>query len=222
MAVTLAALVTRLQSSVPARDGVPAAGDYAQHVKDGVLQLSQDVPLIRRATLAVVSGTASYTLPTDLLYLIEMPSLSTPDGVLVTDGGLIPVGTGWAEEYYIEGSSLIFSPVTPGYTVSRGYRYAAGYVLTGGSGSETYAALNENGARVALLYAQYLALTQQASVVAGDGWKYQIGDEMVDKSNQGRGMLGQALGALANYQNAVRQLKGYGSRGDGGAGVWAY
>lgn len=221
MATTLAALVARLQSSVPARDGVPAVGDYEQHVKDAVLQLSQDLPRMRRGTLAVVSGTSTYTLPADFLFMIEIPSLNTPDGVLITDNGLIPVGTSWTEEYYIEDGSLIFSPVTPAYTVSRTYRYAAGHVLTGTSGSETYASLSENGARLALLYAQYLALTQQASVVAGDGWKYQIGDEMVDKSNQGRGLLGQAQGLLTLYNMAVRQLKGYGSRGDGGA-AWAY
>ncbi len=222
MATTLAVLVARLQSAVPAREGVPSADDYAQHVKDAVAQLSQDVPTIRRGTLAVVSGTATYALPADFLFLIEIPGLNTPDGVLITDNGLIPVGAGWQEEYSIENGSLIFFPSAPGYTVSRNYRYAAGHVLTGDSGSETYALLSENEARIALLYAQYLALTQQASVVVGDGWKYQIGDEVVDKKGLGAGTQSQAQGMLTLYNMAVRQLKGYGSRGSGGTALWAY
>ena len=109
------------------------------------------------------------------------------------------------------GGEITFYP-TPSYTATRTLHYAALYELTGESGSEQYTTLTQNGGRIALLYAQYLALTQQASSVAGDGWRYQIGDEMVDKSNQGKGLIGQADGLLQQYRRAVQQQNGYGSR----------
>lgn len=212
MAVTLADLKSRLQSAVPARGGVPSSSDYEQHIKDGVLQLATDVPLMRVATLSIVRGTATYNLATDFLFLIELEGIASADGVILSDAGIIPVSALWEESYTVDGSEITFDPI-PTYTMGRDYRYAALYELTGGSGSETYARLTQNGARVALLYAQHLALTQQANGVAGDGWKYQIGDEMVDKSNQGRGLLTAAQGLLAQYQMAVKQQKGFaGSR----------
>lgn len=208
MAVTLADLKSRLQSSVPARGGVPSSIDYEQHIMDGVLQLATDVPLMRVATLSIVNGTATYNLATDFLFLVELEGVASADGVILSDAGIVPVSALWEERYYIDGSTVTFDPV-PAYTMGRDYRYAALYELTGG----TYARLAQNGARVALLYAQYLVLQQQAAVVAGDGWKYQIGDEMVDKSNQGRGLLTAAQGLLAQYQVAVKQQKGFaGSR----------
>lgn len=211
MTVALSELVNRLQAAVPPRDDVPSAADYAQHVKDAVLQLAQDVPLPRTAELAVVHGMATYDLPADFLFLIELPSLCHPAGLLVSANGLVPVPTTWQERYEIRDGQITFYP-TPTYTATRCLRYAACYALSGDPGSEQYASLNQHGARLALLYAQYLALTQQASAVAGDGWRYQIGDEMVDKSNQGKGLMSQADSLLQQYRRAVQQQKGYGSR----------
>lgn len=212
MAVTLADLVGRLQRSVPARNGVPSTDDYTQHVKDAVLQLSTDVPLVRLAELSIVNGTATYNLATDFLFLVELEGIASADGIIISDAGLIPVSALWEESYYIDGSTITFDPV-PTYTMSRNYRYGALYELSGAVDSETYARMTQNGARFALLYAEYLALAQQANAVAGDGWKYQIGDEMVDKSNQGRGLLGQAQGLLTQYESAIKTQKGYGSVG---------
>lgn len=210
MAVTLAELVSRLERAVPARDSVPSSDDYEQHVKDAVWQLATDVPLIRLGALSVVSGTATYNLASDFLFLILLEGLASTDNIIVSDAGLIPMPREWEETYIIEGTTITFDP-TPTYTLSRDYRYAALYELTGDSGSETYARLNQNGARVALLYAQYLALVQQGNVMAGDGWRYKIGDEEVDKSRQGQGLLAQAQGLLTQYGMAVRSQKGYGS-----------
>lgn len=207
MSITLASLVTRLQAAVPARNSVPATGDYTQHVKDAVLQLSQDLPLRRTATLNVVAGIASYDLPADFLSIIEVSSLSNPTGILVTAAGLVPVPAEFDERYYVEGAHLVFEPV-PTYTLSRTIRYAASHELV----DDGYATLTGNGARVALLYAQYLALTQQANAVAGDGWSYQIGDERVDKSRQGQGLRDQADGVLKQYESVVKSQQGYGTR----------
>lgn len=210
MAVTLAALVARLQAQVPAKNSIPAAADYSQHVQDGVLQLSQDAPMRKIATLPIVSGTADYALPADFLFLIDFPVLGTEDGVMVNASGIIPLPSSWwAEEITISGDTLTITP-TPTYTLERSYRYAARHVLTGSTGSETYAALNENAARVALLYAQYLALSQQVVSVAGSAWKYSIGDESVDKSQQASGYKTAAEVALAGYRRAIAPFKGFG------------
>lgn len=204
MSIALATLVARLQAQVPARNGVPA--DYSQLVQDAVTQLAQDVPLLRRATLAIVAGTATYALPADYLFLVELPPLRAlaPDGeTIVTAAGLIPLGVTTEEAHQIEGGQIVFYP-TPGYTVDRTLLYAAGHVLEAGS----YPRLNENAARIALLYGQHLALMAQAAATAGDAWKYSIGDESVDKSGQAKGLQTTAEGLLTQYQLAIRGLKG--------------
>jgi hypothetical protein len=205
VSIALTVLVARLQNAVPQRNGAPA--DYSRLVQDAVQQLGQDVPIITTATLAVVAGTATYTLPDDFLFEIELSGPAAVGDVIVGSGKLIPMPGQWSEAHYIEGGSIRFDPV-PGYTLDRTLRYAAGYVLV----NDRYPRLSENGARIALLYAQHLALVEQANAVAGDGWSYKIGDESVDKRGQGAAIQTQAAVALANYQNAVKPLKGYGSQ----------
>lgn len=213
MGVSLSTLTGRLGEKVPARNGVPA--DYDQICQEAVLQLGQDVPLIRTATLSIVSGTATYSLPTDFLFLIELEGLASPDGVIIGDSGLIPVSATWEERYYIGGGEITFDP-TPTYSVSRDLRYGAVYEL---DDSNVYQRLTENGARVALLYGQYLALMEQANAVAGNAWRYQIGDEMVDKTKQGEGLRQMGEAALRRYEAAVKPLKAYGSRSRVGYGL---
>lgn len=195
MGMAVADLVTRLKAAVPARDEVPAEADFSQHVADAVEQLSVDLPMLRYTTLAVVSGTAGYSLAADFLFLIRMETPSNPTGIPVR-----PAGQTW-EQYEITDKTITFFP-TPDYSVARGYRYAARHVAAGGS----YPHLSAAGAAAALLYAQGLALRQQANGVAGSGWKYQIGDEMVDKSGQAGGLRSQADRLFVQYQQAVDSL----------------
>jgi len=70
VSIALTVLVARLQNAVPQRNGAPA--DYSRLVQDAVQQLGQDVPIITTATLAVVAGTATYTLPDDFLVESEL------------------------------------------------------------------------------------------------------------------------------------------------------
>lgn len=203
MAISLLSLCERLERTTPQRDGVPS--DYAQLIKDAVGQLGTDLPIVTSATINIVAGTAEYSLPADFLSLIELVPLPVMGSTAVTSGGLVPLGVGgWQEAYYIEGDTIRFDPV-PAYTAARTLRYSGGYLLSNGA----YARLSENGARIALLYAQYLGLAEQATAVAGDGFKFSIGDESYDKSTQSAGIRSAAQAALANYQNAVRPLKGY-------------
>lgn len=206
MSIALPQLVERLQAAVPPRDDIPAADDYEQHVRDAVAQLSQDAPFVRTAVLAVEAGVATYELPADFLFLIELEAVAHADGVKVTPDGLVPVPTTWDERYEVLGDQIIFTP-TPDYSAARRVRYAAQHAL---DDTDSYPRLTQNAARIALLYAQYLALTQQTHAVAGDGWRYQIGDEVVDKTRQGDGLRSEAQAAFDAYQRAVQAQKGYG------------
>lgn len=207
MTTSLVTLAARLEAAVPALNSVPA--DYEQLARDAVAQLSSDAPMIRTATISVVSGTAAYDLPSDFVSLIELSAANTIAGVIVSDNGLIPMSTETEEYTDLSGDQIVFVP-TPRYTLTRTIRYAAAHVL---DESENYPRLGENAARVALLYGQYLALMAQATAVAPQGWRYSIGDEMVDKSNQGKSLATQAEGLLKQYQSAVKRLQGYGSVG---------
>ena len=204
MSVSLSTLAARLQQQVPPRDGVPA--DYSRLCQEAVGQLGLDAPIVTATTIAVTAGVAAYSLPADFLYLIELGGAPVQGDVLVSDGGLVPLSVGWNEMYYIEGDSLRFDPA-PTYTAARTLRYAAAYALVGGA----YPRLSENGARVALLYAQHLALSEQANAATGDGWSYKIGDESVDKRGLGAAIQTQAAAALQNYEVALRPFRGRGS-----------
>ena len=190
---------------MPARNDV--LNDYERLAQDAVHQLSQDVPVITAATIQVTAGQATYALPADFLYEIELAGLPIQGGIIVGSNGLIPMGAGWQEQHYIEGDMLRLD-TAPAYTATRTLCYAAQHVAANG----VYPRLSENGARVAMLYGQYLALLAQANAVAGDGWAYKIGDESVDKRGQGSAIQAQASAALTNYQNAIRPLQGYGTR----------
>ena len=205
MTISIAQLADRLQRAVPVRNDVP--GDYERLAQDAVAQLSQDVPVITAATIQVTAGQATYDLPADFLFEIELGGMPTQGGVIVGGNGLIPMASGWEETHYVEGDTLRLDPV-PTYSAARTLRYAAQHVATAG----VYPRLSENGARVAMLYGQYLALQEQANATAGDSWSYKIGDESVDKRGQGAAIQAQASAALANYQNAIRPLQGYGTR----------
>ena len=205
MSIALLLLADRLRRAVPQRNDAPA--DYEQLAQDAVAQLSQDAPIITSVAIQVQAGTASYALPADFLSVIRLDGVALSVGVIVADNGLIPMPQGWQEQAYVEGATLRLDPV-PAYTCARTLRYAARHVALGG----VYTRLSENGARIALLYAQYLALTEQANAVAPDGWSYKIGDESVDKRGVAAAIQTQAYAALKAYEAAVKPLKGYGSQ----------
>jgi hypothetical protein len=192
MAVSLEALVARLQNAVPAEDEVPGDTQYEQAVEDAVADYSRRNPLRRLATLSIRSGTATYDLPADFLKIITLESLTSQDGVIVTGAGLIPVSATYRERYCVTGRRQItFSPA-PQYTVDRNLWYAAAHVLDDGE----YPDMTAEDAAIVMLKARSLALDLQANSVAGDGWMYQIGDEKVDKR-----------GKVENTRQAARDLE---------------
>lgn len=201
MTISLLDMTARLEQAVPANNGVPA--DYEKLVKDAVWQLSQDAPLMKRGSVAVVSGTAVYNLPSDFLRMVELPELNTRNygEVMLSGGGIIPLSADFEEEFSIGDGQITFDP-TPTYSMTRKFRYAAFYALSG----DDYTALDENMARIALIYAQFLAVTEQANKLISGAWKYTIGDEQVDKSRMGDQFNSQAKALLEQYQHALASL----------------
>lgn len=178
---TLAVLLTQLQSEVPAVSSVPTTAQYTQAIKDAVLDFSRRCGIGKWAELAIVSGTPTYNLPADFLSLIMLESISGADGVIVSESGLIPVSAEWEEVYSIINKTITFTP-TPNYTLTRDYKYKAGWALTGSSGSETYATMGDEEAQIVMLKAKQLAIGKISNATASaGGMKYSLGAVSVDK-----------------------------------------
>lgn len=188
MTVSLSTLTTRLQNDVPARDGIPSSGQYDEAVKEAVRDYSRRNPLRKLTTLSIVDGTATYTLPDDFLFVISLESLASPDDVLITGNGLIPVDATYDERYYITGNEITFDP-EPEYTVDRDLWYAAQHVL---DGSDNYPDMTDRKADILMVKAQAIAIRMQANKAAQQAWTYTQGDVKVDKREQVKQMRAQA------------------------------
>jgi hypothetical protein len=211
MSTALASLVARLTTAVPAQNDVPSAAQYQQCCQDAVNDYAERRPNQKVTTIAVVSGTARYALPTDFLRQIQFDPLTGTEGVLVVSAGLIALDADFDEIYTFTGGYLTIYP-TPCYTADRELLYAAGHEL---DSSDCYPDLTAADARIVLLKAQALAIDLQANVAAQSGWKYQIGDEMVDKSGLAGKHRDQAAYLQKQYEDAIAKAAGssYGVRG---------
>jgi hypothetical protein len=180
---TLAVLIAELQSEVPAVNSVPTVTQYTQAIKDAVAAFSRRCGLVKFAELNIVSGTASYNLPADFLKLIMLESVAGADGVIISDSGIIPISADWEETYQIVNKAITFSP-TPAYSMTREYRYKMAWVLTGSSGSETYADMGEDEAQIVMIKAKGLANEKIMNAIgSGGNMKYSFGAVSVDKSS---------------------------------------
>jgi hypothetical protein len=181
MAKTLANLVSELQSEVPAVNSVPTTAQYQQAIKDAALEFSRRCGQAKWAELTVVSGTPTYDLAADFLGLISLEMMVGVDGVMVSNTGLIPVSADWEEEYTIRNKQITFTP-TPTYSLTRDYKYKAGWILTGTTGSETFAEMGDDEAQIVLIKAKSLAIEKRANALASSGgMKYSLGAVSVDK-----------------------------------------
>lgn len=179
---TLAALLSELQSEIPAVDGVPSTAQYTQAIKDAINDFSRRCGLVKIGSIAVISGTATYNLPGDFMKLISMDALVGMGNVIVSSGGLVPVPMGWQEEWTIVNQQITFYP-TPTYALTRYYKYKAAWVLSGGAGSETYAALGDNEKDIIMLKAKGNCYEKLANALNGDGTlKYSFGAVSEDLS----------------------------------------
>jgi hypothetical protein len=214
---TLAALVAELQSEIPAVNSVPTTAQYTQAIKDAVFEFSRMCGLKKNALLNVVANTAVYTLPADFLTLIELDSLYDPENrIMITSTGIIPFGDGassFEEEITVRNKVLTIYP-TPAYSMNRYYEYKAAWVLTGETGSETYADLSDDEKAIVMLKAKGLATEKINNSLASSGaMKYSFGAVSVDKGT-GTDVLtknmfalhGQFVEACNRYNGAVGML----------------
>ncbi|APU89243.1 MAG: hypothetical protein DYG85_06405 [Chloroflexi bacterium CFX1] len=182
MTVLLSDLITKLETDVPAVDGVPTDDQYENAVKDAVRAFGERCGVEQVGTLNITSGTATYSLPDDFLRLIAMSALTGVDGVIVSSGGLIPVPLDYEEKWTIRNGQITFYP-TPQYTIARTFRYKAGWVLTESDDDypvEEYAEMTERESRIVLLAAASFATQKLANNAGGD--KYSLGAVSVDNS----------------------------------------
>ena len=197
---SLASLTIKLKEDVSVWKSTPTDDQYLRCVTGAIGDYQALVPLKKRATLSIVSGTASYDLPSDFLDVISLAALTSPDNVLVTASGLIPTNALGAEERWeIVGQEITFYP-TPTYTMERVLWYAAGYVIMG---SNEYQGLSETQAETVLLKAAARALRLQANYAARMAWQYTLESERVSKENLSKAMAAQAKELDAQFKAAV-------------------
>ncbi|MCL4295679.1 MAG: hypothetical protein KJ077_08125 [Anaerolineae bacterium] len=201
---SLSALRLKLMELVSARAQTPNFRQYTLAIMDAVADYSERKPLEKTATLAIVSGTASYDLPADFLRLVSLESATATDGVLISDAGLIPVSDTFRESYTIAGGRITFIP-TPQYTATKRLWYGAAYLL---DGDEIYADLGREGERLVMLKAQAIALQIQANRAAQEAWQYAIGDERVNKEKLAEALAKRAKEMSDEYEAVIEKQAG--------------
>lgn len=208
MSITLEALVDQLQEAIPARDGVPSEDGYERMVKEAVRDFSRRCGRVKRANLSITAGTATYELAADFLKMIAMADLMTPEGLLHSaTGHLVAVPDTFQEEATINGREITFHP-TPTYSMTRAYRYKAGWVLSEDDYLNVYATMGDEEAGIVLLKAEALALDSLWRSNAGNNFKFQIGDESYDMSGSGNDLENSRKAAESAYVEACAQYNG--------------
>ena len=207
MAISAAELVARLSADVPEYDDAPTDQQYRRAVLDAVADLSARKPMVKSASLDMVSGQASYALPDDFLRFVGLEIPYAQDGVIVTGDGVVPVGTrspvDWQTE--VSGLTLTLDP-TPTFDFTYTLRYAAKHALTGEEPNDRYETLTGELASVALMKARSIALGFIAAKVSRDAWTYKEAEQQVDKREQSKAIRAEATAANDEYVAAIKAL----------------
>jgi len=196
-------MVSQLQSEIPAVDGAPTTAQYNQAVKDAVMDFSRRCGLVKIASLAIVSGTATYALATDFLKLISMDALVGMDGVIVSNNGLIPLSKDFEEEWTIVNKQVTFYP-TPAYSMTRYYKYKAAWVAV----SDDYTTLGDDEVQIVLLRAKSIASGKIANAQAGDSIKYTFGAVSEDLSDSSDATRNEAQSFDTDFEEACEVYNG--------------
>lgn len=200
MAVALADLTARLDVALPSL----TAPQATSAVKSAIGAFSNKAGMVKRQAISVVAGTATYDLADDFISLIRMEGLTAMGDVWIQgDGTIIPSAGNVTEKVTIAGRSITFVP-TPQYTTTRYVWYRAGYIAIDG----TYNDLTEEMAEIVMVKAQANGLRLLATSNSTDGWKYSIGDVMVDKSNLARGLRESAGELDKEFEAMVKAFVG--------------
>ena len=185
MTKALADMITDLQEDVPAVDGTPSDTQYERAIKDAVAEFSRLCGLVKNTTINIVSGTATYNLPTDFLKKIQLDNVLEPEhNVVITATGIIPFGptNQFEEEITIRNGVMTIYPA-PQYTMARYLEYKAAWVL---DESDNYP-LTEDEVEIVMLKAKAIVFEKVDNASASSGIKYTIGNMSVDKSGLGDG-----------------------------------
>lgn len=211
MSKLLSELVALVEADVPAEGGVPTALQYEQAVKDAVRDFSERCGLEQIGTLNIVSGTATYDLPADFLRMIRLDTFASPDGVMNTPQGLVPLSVDFCERYTIRNGQITFYP-TPRYALTgRRFRYKAGWALTEAVDeydSSAYETLGEREARIVVLKAKALASSKKANASAGAAVKYSFGAVSEDLTGLEDGYRSDIKAFEADYAEACAKYNG--------------
>lgn len=207
---TLTEMVEQLATLVPPMNGVPSDDQYERAIVEAIADFGRRVPRLLWATLDIVAGTATYTLPAGFQRLIGMDPPAT--GPFYNNDGFLVAGiTAPNERYTITGNEIKFIPA-PTYTAVRLIRYAAGMPYD--AEDDVFVGLDAAHESIILLRARATAQRTQTLSGDGGGLTYRIGDVSVDKSAATQSALAQADEWDAAYNDAVRSLTGFvGRRG---------
>lgn len=187
---------------MPARNSVPSLDQYERAITRAVTDFNKKAGPVKVTTLSIVSGTASYALPTDYISLVALAKLTNPGGIVVSGQTLIPISSSFSERWTISGGQITFYP-TPTYTLSRQLTYRSGWILSAGAYG-----FGEDEAEIILLHAAATALGVQAFAAAQEAWEYQIGDEKVSKRALSQELEARGKNALERYEKALQDFSG--------------
>lgn len=209
MTTALADLVARVTDDVPPLNGCPTPTQYDTCVKDAVIDLGRRVPVVKTATIATVAGQAVYALPADCMRVISLSTIGGNGGdVLVTGAGLIPLNTGFREQWSMVGQTIVIRPV-PQFDIDRTLTYAAGDVL---DADEAYPDMTPARAAVVLCKARELALRRQVTKTAGEAQRPAgngAGDGGIDTTPTPKALGEAAEQERQAYEQGIRDLNGY-------------
>lgn len=198
--MSLSKLVQLLENDVPQIEATPGRLQVEQAVRAAVDDFSMRAPMRKVTAINLVSGVVSYAMPLDFSKLIKVTPVSGSDtGLVAVPMGLTP------EKAFVQGDKLVFYP-PPTSSGQREVHYAARYAL---DEARNYQDMTEPIAHIVLLKAKAILTNLLATNTGGDGWKYSIGDESVDKSTQGNNLRQNADHFHNVYMEAVNRFIGF-------------
>ncbi len=126
----LATLISNLKDEIAQQNGSPGEAQYRKAVVDAAEDYNNRNPMRKHTVLNINRGTASYDLPADFSFFIDLEALGVPGGVgFAASGKLIAISSDFTEDHTIVGGQITFVP-TPMYSAARELWYAARYILT--------------------------------------------------------------------------------------------
>jgi len=230
MSILVNDLIAQLTDDIPARNGTPSSNQYRRMVSEAAEDFSRRCGRIKAGMLNIVAQTATYDLPDDFVSLIRILQLAprygrtsrtldvdpTPsmgyaemyEGIINSASGIIPMDATFTEKWTVINKQITFYP-TPVYTLTRVFYYKSGWIIQGDDDyTDEFIDMTGDESRIMMLEAKALCVGLQRNKMAADGWKYQIGDEQMDKTQQPTALKELQADLEAKYLAAVERYNG--------------